>query len=147
MKSIPPFGGFGLGLRRSHYADFLEQEVPVDFVEVISENYMVDGGRPLEVLDQLLEQYRIVQHGVSMYLGSTDPLDREYLKRLKRLVRRTQTPWISDHLCWGSVDGKYTHDLLPMPYTMAAARNTAEKIREARDFLEVPIAVENSRQL
>jgi uncharacterized protein (UPF0276 family) len=95
------------------------------------------------MLDQLLEQYRIVQHGVSMYFGSADPLDREHLTKLKRLIQRTKSPWISDHLCWGSVDGRYTHDLLPMPYTMAAARNTAQKIREARDFLEVPIAVEN----
>jgi uncharacterized protein (UPF0276 family) len=104
---------------------------------------MVDGGRPLEILDQILEQYRVVQHGVSMYFGSAEPLNREHLTRLKRLVRRTNTPWLSDHLCWGSVDGRYTHDLLPMPYTFAAAKMTARKIREARDFLEVPIAVEN----
>jgi hypothetical protein len=84
-----------------------------------------------------------VQHGVSAYFGSAQPLDREHLKKLKRLVKRTGTPWLSDHLCWGSVDGRFTHDLLPMPYTFAAAKVTASKIREARDFLEVPIAVEN----
>jgi hypothetical protein len=84
-----------------------------------------------------------VQHGVSTYFGSAEPLNREHLKKLKRLVKRTNTPWLSDHLCWGSVDGRYTHDLLPMPYTFAAAKVTARKIREARDFLEVPIAVEN----
>jgi hypothetical protein len=78
-----------------------------------------------------------------MYFGSAEPLNREHLKKLKRLVKRTNTPWLSDHLCWGSVDGRYTHDLLPMPYTRAAAKATARKIREARDFLEVPIAVEN----
>ena len=72
---------------------------------------MVDGGRPLEVLDQILEQYRVVQHGVAMYFGSADRLSREHLKKLKRLVKRTKTPWLSDHLCWGSVDGRYTHDL------------------------------------
>ena len=104
---------------------------------------MVDGGRPLEVLDQILEQYHIVQHGVAMYFGSADRLNREHLKKLKRLVKRTNTPWLSDHLCWGSVDGRYTHDLLPMPYTFAAARTTAANIREAQDFLEVPICVEN----
>ena len=104
---------------------------------------MVDGGRPLKVLDQILEQYRVVQHGVSMYFGSPDKPDREHLKKLKRLVKRTNTPWLSDHLCWGSVDGRYTHDLLPMPYTFAAAKVTAQKIREVRDFLEVPICVEN----
>ena len=115
----------------------------VDWFEIISENFMVDGGRPLEVLDSILEQYRVVQHGVAIYFGSADKLNREHLKKLKRLVQRTNTPWLSDHLCWGSVDGRYTHDLLPMPYTFAAAKVTAQKIREARDFLEVPICVEN----
>src|SRR5213082_1954349 len=104
---------------------------------------MVDGGRPLHILDQILDQYKVIQHGVSMYFGSAEPLNREHLKRLKALVRRTKTPWLSDHLCWGSVDGTYSHDLLPMPYTFEAARVTAQKIREAQDFLEVPIAVEN----
>jgi uncharacterized protein len=97
----------------------------------------------LHVLDQILEQYRVVQHGVSMYFGSADKLDRTHLKKLKALVKRTKTPWLSDHLCWGSVDGTYSHDLLPMPYTFAAAKHTAEKIRQARDYLEVPICVEN----
>jgi len=104
---------------------------------------MIDGGRPLAILDRILEQYRVVQHGVSMYFGSAEPLNREHLRRLKALVKRTRTPWLTDHLCWGSVDGRYTHDLLPMPYTFEAAEVTARKIREARDFLEVPIAVEN----
>jgi uncharacterized protein len=135
--------GIGIGLRIPHYRHILEQKPVVDWFEVISENYMVDGGRPLQVLDQILEQYRVVQHGVSMYFGSAEPLNREHLKRLKALVRRTKTPWLTDHLCWGSVDGRYTHDLLPMPYTFEAARATAQKIREARDFLETPIAVEN----
>jgi hypothetical protein len=104
---------------------------------------MIDGGRPMHILDQILDQYRVVQHGVSMYFGSADRIDREHLKRLKDLVRRTNTPWLSDHLCWGSVDGRYTHDLLPMPYTFEAAAKTAQKIRDVRDYLEVPIAVEN----
>jgi uncharacterized protein (UPF0276 family) len=107
------------------------------------ENFMVDGGRPLRVLDQIRERYRVVQHGVSMYFGSAEPLNREHMRRLKTLVKRTKTPWLTDHLCWGSVDGTYSHDLLPMPYTFEAAKRTAEKIREARDFLELPIAVEN----
>ena len=115
----------------------------VDWFEIISENYMVDGGRPLKVLDRILEQYRVVQHGVSMYFGSADPLNREHLKRLKNLVRRTHTPWLSDHLCWGSVDGRYTHDLLPMPYTFEAAAITAQKIRQVQDTVEVPVVVEN----
>jgi len=135
--------GVGIGLRVPHYRHILEKKPVVDWFEIISENYMIDGGRPLSVLDSILDQYRVVQHGVSMYFGSADPLSREHLRRLKSLVRRTGTPWLSDHLCWGSVDGTYTHDLLPMPYTFEAARITAEKVRQAQDFLEVPIAVEN----
>ncbi|MDB6137553.1 MAG: hypothetical protein JWO94_625 [Verrucomicrobiaceae bacterium] len=135
--------GIGVGLRVPHYAHILDKKPVVDWFEIISENFMVDGGRPLHVLDQILEQYRVVQHGVSMYLGNADPLNREHLKKLKRLVKRTNTPWLSDHLCWGSVDGSFSHDLLPMPYTMAVARHTAEKVRQAQDFLEVPICVEN----
>ncbi len=135
--------GVGIGLRVPHYNHILEKKPVVDWFEIISENFMIDGGRPLHVLDQILEQYRVVQHGVSMYFGSVEPLNREHLKRLKALVRRTKTPWLSDHLCWGSVDGSYSHDLLPMPYTFEAAAKTAQKIREARDFLEVPVVVEN----
>jgi uncharacterized protein (UPF0276 family) len=135
--------GVGIGLRVPHYRHILEKKPVVGWFEIISENYMIDGGRPLAILDSILEQYRVVQHGVSMYFGSADPLSREHLRRLKSLVRRTKTPWLSDHLCWGSVDGTYTHDLLPMPYTFEAARLTADKIRQAQDFLEVPIAVEN----
>ena len=135
--------GVGIGLRIPHYRHILENKPVVDWFEIISENYMVDGGRPLAVLDQILEQYRVVQHGVSMYFGSAEPLSPEHLKRLKTLVRRTRTPWLSDHLCWGSVDGHYTHDLLPMPYTFEAAAVTAEKIRQVQDFVEVPVVVEN----
>jgi uncharacterized protein len=135
--------GIGIGLRVPHYEHILTRKPVVDWFEIISENFMIDGGRPLNVLDQILEQYRVVQHGVSMYFGSAGRPDREHLRRLKDLVKRTGTPWLTDHLCWGSVDGRYTHDLLPMPYTFEAAKLTAQKIREVRDFLEVPIAVEN----
>jgi len=135
--------GVGIGLRIPHYRHIFDKKPVVDWFEIISENYMVDGGRPLKVLDQILERYRVVQHGVSMYFGSAEPLNREHLRRLKTLVKRTKTPWLTDHLCWGSVDGTYSHDLLPMPYTFEAAKRTAQKIREARDFLEIPIAVEN----
>lgn len=135
--------GVGIGLRIPHYNHIFDKKPVVDWFEIISENFMVDGGRPLHVLDQILERYRVVQHGVSMYFGSAEPLNRDHLRRLKTLVKRTKTPWLTDHLCWGSVDGTYSHDLLPMPYTFEAAKRTAEKIREARDFLEVPIAVEN----
>jgi uncharacterized protein len=135
--------GVGIGLRIPHYTHIFERKPVVDWFEIISENFMVDGGRPLAVLDRILGRYRVVQHGVSMYFGSAEPLNREHLRRLKTLVKRTKTPWLSDHLCWGSVDGRYTHDLLPMPYTFEAADVTARKIREARDYLEIPIAVEN----
>ena len=135
--------GVGIGLRVPHYGHIWSETPVVDLFEIISEKYMIDGGPPLKVLDQILDQYRVVQHGVSMYFGSAQPLDREHLKRLKQLTKRTHTPWLSDHLCWGSVDGTYSHDLLPMPYAFEAAKNTARKVREVRDFLEVPIAVEN----
>jgi uncharacterized protein len=135
--------GIGLGLRVPHYRHILTKKPTCAWFEIISENFMVEGGRPLEVLDSILEQYQVVQHGVSMYFGSADKPDRTHLKKLKALVKRTKTPWLSDHLCWGSVDGRYTHDLLPMPYTHEAAKRTAEKIKYVRDFLEVPICVEN----
>jgi uncharacterized protein (UPF0276 family) len=135
--------GIGIGLRVPHYDHILEKKPVVDWFEIISENFMIDGGRPLQILEQILEQYKVVQHGVSMYFGSAEKPNREHLKKLKTLVKRTKTPWLSDHLCWGSVDGRYTHDLLPMPYTFEAARITAQKIRQVRDFVEVPVAVEN----
>src|SRR5271155_3517063 len=135
--------GIGIGLRVPHYQHILSKKPTVDWFEIISENYMCDGGRPLKILDQIMEQYQVVQHGVSMYFGSVTRGDREHLKHLKALVKRTKTPFLSDHLCWGSVDGNYTHDLLPMPYTFAAARSTAERIRAVQDFVEVPVIVEN----
>jgi uncharacterized protein (UPF0276 family) len=135
--------GVGIGLRVAHYRHILERKPVVDWFEIISENYMCDGGRPLAILDQILEQYRVVQHGVAMYFGSAQPLNREYLRKLKKLVRRTGTPWLSDHLCWGSVDGRVTHDLLPIPYTWEAVELTAQNVRQAQDFLEVPVVVEN----
>jgi uncharacterized protein (UPF0276 family) len=135
--------GIGIGLRVPHYQHILTKKPTCDWFEVISENYMVDGGRPLEVLDEILEQYKVIQHGVSMYFGSVTKQDPMHVKRLKELVKRTKTPFVSEHLCWGSGDGTYTHELLPMPYTFEAARKTARRIREVRDYLEVPICVEN----
>jgi uncharacterized protein (UPF0276 family) len=135
--------GVGIGLRIPHYANIFSRKPVVDWFEIISENFMIDGGRPLSMLDQILERYRVVQHGVSMYFGSVTEPDPEHLKRLKILVRRTGTPWLSDHLCWGSVDGTYTHDLLPLPYTWEAVARTAERVRMVQDYLEIPVAVEN----
>ncbi len=135
--------GIGIGLRIPHYAHILERKPAVDWFEIISENYMVDGGRPLHVLERILDQYRVVQHGVSMYFGNAARPNRDHLRRLKNLAKRTGTPWLSDHLCWGSVDGRYTHDLLPMPYTWEAVEWTARNIREVQDTVGVPVAVEN----
>ncbi|CAI9085916.1 DUF692 domain-containing protein [Candidatus Methylacidiphilum fumarolicum] len=135
--------GIGIGLRIPHYQHILEKKPGVSWFEVISENFMGNGGKPEILLDKILESYKVVPHGVGLYFGSVDPLDREHLKRLKKLIKKTKTPWVSDHLAWGSVDGTYVHDLLPMPYTLAAAKLTAQKIKEAQDFLEVPIGVEN----
>lgn len=133
----------GIGLRSPHFQHILAEKPTVSWFEIISENFMVDGGRPLAVLDLILEQYRVVQHGVGLYPGNVRGIDKDHLKRLKRLVKRTATPWISDHLCWGSIDGRMSHDLLPIPFTFEAARKTAENLRMAQDFLEVPLAVEN----
>jgi uncharacterized protein len=135
--------GVGIGLRVPHYQHILSEKPTVDWFEIIAENFLVDGGRPLEVLDLILEQYQVVVHGVSLYFGSTDKINKDHLARLKKLVKRTNTPWISDHLCWGSVDGSYSHDLLPMPYTKAAGAHAAEKIRYVQDTLDIPVCVEN----
>src|SRR5260370_3641520 len=136
--------GVGIGLRVPHYEHIFSKKPIVDWFEIISENYMVAGGRALQVLDDILDQYRVVQHGVSMYFGSAQPLNREHLKRLKELTRRTKTPWLSDHLCWGSVDGRYTHDLLPIPYTFEAVNVTAQRIPEVQEFLEIHIPCEHA---
>ena len=133
----------GIGLRVPHYNHILAEKPAVGWFEIISENYMVEGGRALAVLDQILDQYRVVQHGVGMYPGDAGGVKFDHLRRLKRLVRRTKTPWLSDHLCWGSVDGSMSHDLLPIPFTFEAARKTAENLRIIQDFLEVPLAMEN----
>ncbi|MCW1922868.1 DUF692 domain-containing protein [Luteolibacter arcticus] len=133
----------GIGLRVPHYNHILSEKPAVGWFEIISENYMVEGGRALAVLERILDQYRVVQHGVGMYPGDAGGVKFDHLRRLKRLVRRTKTPWLSDHLCWGSVDGSMSHDLLPIPFTFEAARKTAENLRITQDFLEVPLAMEN----
>jgi uncharacterized protein len=138
-----PFLGFGVGLRRDHYVHIIETRPKVDWFEILSENFMVAGGRPLEVLDQVKEHYPLVMHGVSMSIGSTDPIRTDYLRELKTLAKRAEPAWISDHLCWTGVGGRNLHDLLPLPYTRAVANHVAERIREVQDFLERPILIEN----
>jgi uncharacterized protein (UPF0276 family) len=133
----------GVGLRAPHLGHILTQKPSVGWFEIIAENYMGQGGPPLRNLDRILERYPVVVHGVGLYVGSAQGLDREHLRRLKALVRRTGTPWVTDHLCWGSVDGTYSHDLLPLPYTREAVARAVENIKIARDVIEVPLAVEN----
>jgi uncharacterized protein (UPF0276 family) len=138
-----PFSGFGLGLRPTHYPEFLDQPQPVDFVEVISENFMVDGGRPLHVLDRVRERYPVALHGVSMSIGSADGVDVDYLRRLKLLADRVAPLWVSDHLCWTGVEGFNSHDLLPLPYTEEAMAVVCANIARAQDILERPLLLEN----
>ena len=135
--------GFGLGLRREHYADVLDTMPPIDWFEIISENFMVDGGRPLEVLTAVRDRYPIVMHGVAMSLGSTDPLNRDYLRRLATLARHFEPAWISDHLCWTGVGGRNLHDLMPIPFTGDAVRHVARRIRDVQDVLGRRILIEN----
>jgi uncharacterized protein (UPF0276 family) len=113
--------GFGLGLRTEHYQDILDQNPKVDWFEALSENYMVEGGKPLYFLDRIRERYPMVLHGVSLSIGTTDPLDRDYLARLAQLAARVEPAWVSDHLCWTGLRGINMHDLLPLPYTEEAA--------------------------
>jgi uncharacterized protein (UPF0276 family) len=135
--------GVGLGLRTLHYARIVETQPEVDWFEILSENYMQTAGRPLEWLDRIAGRYPVAMHGVSLSIGSTDPLDRAYLAELRALRDRTGARWVSDHLCWTGVGGKNTHDLLPMPYTEEALRHVAGRVRAVQDFLGAPLALEN----
>jgi len=135
--------GFGLGLRTDHYEDILNSDPAIDWFEIISENYLVPGGKPLHYLDRIRERYPLVMHGVSLSIGSTDPLDTDYLKQLKSLAARVEPAWISDHLCWTGVHGKNLHDLLPLPYTEETVNHVAARIRMVQEFLERQILIEN----
>ncbi len=135
--------GFGLGLRPDHYIEILRDRPAVDWFEIISENYMVPGGRPLHFLDRFRERYPLVMHGVSMSIGSVDPLDMQYLRDLKALAQRVEPEWISDHLCWTAVDGVNLHDLMPLPYTEEALMHVARRVRQVQDFLGRRILLEN----
>jgi uncharacterized protein (UPF0276 family) len=135
--------GLGVGLRTEHFAHVLAQSPAIDWFEIVSENFLHTGGRPLWVLDQIAERYPIVMHGVSLSLGSTDPLDLDYLGELRALAERTRAVWLGDHVCWTGVAGKNSHDLLPLPYTEAALRHMVERTRAVQDFLERPLVLEN----
>src|SRR6202047_4719465 len=139
----PPALGFGLGLRVDHYEAILADRPAVDWFEVLTENYLVPGGKPLHYLTRTRERYPLAMHGVSLSIGSTAPLDREYLRQVKALAARVEPQWISDHLCWTGVAGRNTHDLLPLPYTEEALAHVAERVRMVQEFLGRRILLEN----
>ncbi|MBX7166070.1 MAG: DUF692 domain-containing protein [Pirellulales bacterium] len=138
-----PALGFGVGLRSVHFSHVLEHWPAVDWFEIISENFMDSRGRPRAVLDQVAERYPIVMHGVSLSIGSTDPLNFEYLHKLKRLATEVRARWISDHVCWTGVLGRNTHDLLPLPLNEESLAHVAHRVRVVQDVLERRIVLEN----
>jgi hypothetical protein len=135
--------GIGVGLRTPHYGHILENAPAVDWFEVLSENYMRTRGRPMYFLEQVAARYPVALHGVSMSIGSTDPLDLAYLRELVELRDRVGARWVSDHLCWTGVAGRNTHDLLPLPYTEASLAHVADRVRAVQDALGAPLALEN----
>lgn len=141
--AIPRSFGFGLGLRPIYYPDILEGRPRVDWFEIVSENYMVPGGRPLAMLERIRADYPIVMHGVSMSLASCDPLDSDYLRDLKSLMTRIGPAWVSDHLAWTGIQGINMHDLLPIPYTEEALAHVVDRIERVQDSLDRQIVVEN----
>lgn len=141
MNSIQ---GFGVGLRTEHYTAFeTEAQTRVDWLEILSENYMVPGGAPLWHLDRIRRDFPMVMHGVSLNIGGTDPLNLDYLRDLKQLAQRVEPGWVSDHLCWTGVNGLNMHDLLPVPYTQAALAHVSERIQRVQDFLGRRLVIEN----
>ena len=138
-----PSPGFGLGLRTAHYGEFLAGPWPVDWLEIISDNYLVPGGKPIARLDEIRARYPMAMHGVSLSIGSPDGPDIEYLKRIRELERRVQPLWVSDHLCWTGVHGRHMHDLLPLPYTEEALDVVVRNVSRTQDFLGRRILIEN----
>jgi uncharacterized protein (UPF0276 family) len=135
--------GLGVGLRTVHFGHILNKKPTVDWFEIVTENFLDTGGRPLWVLDQISERYPIVLHGVSMSVGSTDPLNRSYIAKVKALAKRVRAVWVSDHVCWTGVAGRNLHDLLPLPYTEEALGHIVKRIRQVQEVLERPLVLEN----
>jgi len=135
--------GFGLGLRKEHYQDVIDSSPDVDWFEILTENYLVPGGKPLYFLEQIAERYPMVMHGVSMNIGNTEPLDKEYLEQVKNLKNRVHAHWLSDHLCWTGTNGTNAHDLLPLPYTEEAINHVVQRIEQVQDFLGSRMLIEN----
>ncbi|MEG3155577.1 MNIO family bufferin maturase [Sphingomonas sp. RB1R13] len=140
---LPAFGGFGLGMRKPHYPDFIEGQIDVDFVEVISENFMVDGGQPRRILREVREHYPVALHGVSMSVGSAKPVDHAYLLRLRALVDEIDPLFVSDHLCWTGIDGFNSHDLLPLPYDEETLDIVAANVGRAQNTIGRMMLIEN----
>ena len=126
--------GFGLGLRTQHYADFLARKQPLDWLEIITDNYLIDGGKPLAVIDAIRRDYPVAMHGVAMSIGASQGVDVPYLQRVKALADRIEPLWVSDHLCWTGVHGRQMHDLLPLPYTDEALRLVARNVEQVQEF-------------
>lgn len=143
MHASPSYLGFGLGLRSEHYHEVLENKPDVDWFEVISENYMVPGGKPLDFLTKIRANYPMVMHGVSLSIGSTSPLNKEYLRGLRALADRVEPAWISDHICWTGVHGKNMHDLLPLPYTEETVKHVVARVSQVQEALGRRLLLEN----
>jgi uncharacterized protein (UPF0276 family) len=137
------FLGFGLSLRPTHYDAILTEKPAVDWFEILTENYLTAGGKSRDYLEKIRAHYPIVMHGVSLSLGSTDPLDQTYLKQLKTLMQQLKPEWVSDHVCWTGIQHKNTHDLLPLPYTEEAVNHIATRIQQVQDYLGQQILIEN----
>jgi uncharacterized protein (UPF0276 family) len=135
--------GFGLGLRTPHYEAVLNEPHAIDWLEVITENYLVPGGKPLHYLERVRERFPLVMHGVSLSIGSTDPVDFDYLAQVRALAARIEPHWISDHLCWTGIDGLNLHDLLPLPYTEEALASVVARVGQVQDALGRRILLEN----
>jgi uncharacterized protein (UPF0276 family) len=135
--------GFGLGLRTQHYEAILSEPQPIDWLEVITDNYLVPGGKPLYYLERARERFPLVMHGVSLSIGSTDPLDLQYLAEVRALASRLEPHWISDHLCWTGIEGNNVHDLLPLPYTEEALTLVVDRVGQVQDALGRQILLEN----
>lgn len=143
MAGMMPYLGHGVGLRPRHYPQVWDGSARADWFEVIAENFMIRGGRPLAVLERARALAPVVFHGVSLSVGSSDPLNEDYLRDLKELIRRFQPAWVSDHLCWGSVGGHYAHDLLPLPFTEEVLVHVVARIRRVQDWLGQRLLLEN----
>ena len=141
--SETPYLGFGLGLRTEHYETILADKPDIDWFEIITENYLVPGGKPHYFLEKIRERYPLVMHGVSLSIGSADPLDWDYLRQVKALALKINPEWLSDHLCWTGMHGKNTHDLLPLPYTEETIHHVANRIKQVQDFFGQRILIEN----